>query len=285
MQQKISYAFFGTPALTTILLDVLKESDLVPSLIITTPDKPQGRKLVLTPPPTKLWAIANQIPYLQPEKLDDEFIQTLTEKNFDLFVVVAYGKILPERLIDLPKFGTVNVHYSLLPKYRGATPVESAILSGESETGVCIQRMQFKLDTGPILAVDHFQIPADITAPKLRDELNLKASLLLPNVMRKYVAGELAAVPQDDSLATKCGKIEKEDGLIDLQSNPVSNDRKFRAHIGWPGSYFFIKQGDKETRIIIKDASLIDGNFVIKKVIPEGKREIEYSEFLKNNPS
>ncbi len=282
MNQKINFAFFGTPALTLVLLNTLKENNLLPSLIVTTPDKPQGRKLILTPTPTKLWAIEHNIPYLQPEKLDDAFIQDLAEKNFDLFVVVAYGKILPEKLIDTPKFGTINVHYSLLPKYRGATPVESAILGGDNETGVCIQKMQYKLDTGPILAMDKLSIPADIAAPALRDELNQRASQMLPDVIRRYIAGEIVVTPQDDTLATHSTKIEKEDGLLDPNGDPILNDRKFRAYFGWPGSYFFVKVGDKNVRIIIKDASLVEGKFTIKRVIPEGKKETDYSVFQKS---
>lgn len=281
---KISFAFFGTPALTTVLLDALKAASLLPTLIITTPDKPQGRKLVITPTPVKLWAIANDVPYLQPEKLDEAFIQSLANKNFDLFVVVAFGKILPERLLNLPKSGTINVHYSLLPKYRGATPVESAILQGESETGICIQKMQWKLDTGPILKMETFAILPSMTAPELRDKLNERASLLLPEVIIKHVHGEIIPIPQDDSLATNCSKIEKEDGLIDLFEDPFENDRKFRAYFGWPGSYFFIRDKDKDIRVIIKDAILDNGKFIIKRVVPEGKKEMDYQTFLKNNP-
>lgn len=270
----IKIAFFGTPELTVTLLESLKERDLSPALIVTTPDKPKGRRLVLTPPPAKLWAIKNAIPYLQPEKLDDAFIKKMKTERFDISVVVAYGKILPERLIDAPKHGTINVHYSLLPKYRGATPVESAILSGDTETGVCIQKMQFKLDTGPILAVENVSIPPTITAPDLRDILNQKAAAILPSVIRKYVAGEITPTPQDESLATSCGKIKKEDGLIDIHGDAVANDRKFRAYFAWPRTYFFVDG----MRVIISKANLEDGIFKIEKVIPEGKKEISFAD-------
>lgn len=282
MKENLNFAFYGTPALTIPLLESLKKNNLLPTLIITSPDKPQGRKLILTPPPLKLWATVHNIPCLQPEKLDEAFIETLSKKNFDLFVVVAYGKILPERLINLPKFGTLNVHYSLLPKYRGATPVESAILNGDTETGVCIQKMQYKLDTGPILEIQKCLIPNNSTAPALRDTLNQLASTLLPETIKKYVKGEIIPIPQDDSHATYCKKINKEDGLIDPMGDPVTNDRKFRAHVGWPGSYFFVKVGDQNIRVIIKNASFVDGKFIINRVIPEGKKETVYAEFLKN---
>lgn len=271
----IKLAFFGTPELTTGLLNSLKENDLLPALIVTTPDKPKGRKLVLTPSPAKTWAIKHAVPYLTPEKLDDNFIKNLGDKNFDLFVVAAYGKIFPERLIDVPKYGTINVHYSLLPKYRGATPVESAILNGDSETGVCIQKMQFKLDTGPILAVENFTIPAEISAPALRDILNEKAAAMLPNVIRKYVSGEITPIPQKENLATYSKKIKKEDGLIDPTGDAIENDRKYRAYYSWPRTFFFAKS----LRVIVSKASFEKGVFKIEKVIPEGKKEIAFSDF------
>jgi methionyl-tRNA formyltransferase len=208
-------------------------------------------------------------------------METMQSHSFDLFVVVAYGKILPEKLINLPPFGTVNVHYSLLPKYRGATPVESAILNGDSETGVCIQKMQYKLDSGPILALEKFTIPHNITTPKLRDQLNLQASTLLPETIRHYVRNEIIPTPQDESGVTLCTKIEKEDGLLDPDGHSILNDRKFRAYFGWPGSYFFVKQGERGIRVIIKDAELLDGVFTIKSVIPEGKKEMPYEVFKK----
>ncbi len=257
------------------ILDSLKKNGLVPSLIVTTPDRPKGRKLVLTPSATKLWAIENKIPYLQPEKIDESFLKELKPRNFDLFIVVAYGKILPEELIDMPKHGTINVHYSLLPKYRGATPVESAILNGDESTGVCIQKMQFKLDTGPVLALGTLDIPKDITALALRDALNQKAAGMLPITIDKYVAGEINPLPQDERFASGSKKIQKEDGLIDPNSDPVVNDRKFRAYFGWPGTYFFVDG----KRVIVSKAKLEDGLFKIEKVIPEGKKEMLFSEF------
>jgi methionyl-tRNA formyltransferase len=268
----IKIAFFGTPELTTTLLDSLKNNDLTSALVVTNPDEPKGRGLVLTPPPAKLWAIENDIPFLQPEKLDDDFFTVLKKMDFDIFIVAAYGKIFPEKFIDMPKHGTLNVHYSLLPKYRGATPVESAILSGDAKTGVSIQQMRFKLDTGPIVASEDFPIPSDITAPALRDALNKIAAAMLPNVIRKYVSGEITPVPQDENFATHSKKIKKEDGLIDPHGNPVLNYRKFRAYISWPRTYFF----EKGVRIIISAAQLEDGVFKIEKVIPEGKKEMPF---------
>ena len=275
----IKLAFFGTPELTTAILDSLKAQNLSPALIVTTPDKPKGRKLVLTPPPAKVWADKNKIPCLQPEKLDESFVEKMTKENFDLFVVAAYGKIFPDKLINSAKFGTLNIHYSLLPKYRGASPIESAILNGDAETGVSIQKMQLKLDSGPIVASEKFSVPKDVTAPDLRDALNSIAAKILPKVILEYVSGKIITVSQDDKLASNCKKINKEDGLIDLAGDDILNDRKFRAYFDWPRTYFF----DKDTRVIVSDAKLENGVFKIKKVIPEGKKETLFEVFRKNS--
>jgi methionyl-tRNA formyltransferase len=164
------FVFFGTPEVASKTLEILKENGFLPSLIITSPDKPSGRGLQMTPTPTKVFAIENNIPYLTPEKLNDEIYEKLKNENADLFIVVAYGKILPERFINLPKVYTINIHYSLLPKYRGASPVESAILNGEKETGISIQKMAFKMDTGPILLEEKINIKDDEKSPELKDK-------------------------------------------------------------------------------------------------------------------
>ncbi len=272
----IKFAFFGTPELTTVILNSLKKENLLPSLVVTTPDKPKGRKLVLTPSPAKVWATENNIPCLQPEKLDEDFVLKMAAEHFDLFVVVAYGKILPERLISAAKYGTVNVHYSLLPKYRGATPVEAAILNGDTETGVSIQKMRFKLDTGPILVSEKVGVSAGVTARELRDTLNEKAAAILSSVIRDFVAGKIIPAAQDETQAMSCGKIKKEDGLIDLSGDAVMNYRKYRAYFDWPRTYFF----ENGARVIISKAKFENGVFVIEKVIPEGKKEMLFSDFF-----
>ena len=271
----IKIAFFGTPELTGVILDSLKEHNLLPALIVTNPDRPKGRKLVLTEPPAKIWAVKNSVPCLQPEKLDDSFIKKMTEENFDLFIVAAYGKIFPEKLINLPKHGTINIHYSLLPKYRGATPIESAILNGDQKTGVSMQKMQFKLDTGAILSSEEVSIAPDITAPELRNMLNQKASSMLPDVIKKYISGQITPKVQEEKLASHCVKIKKEDGLIDLSGDSIANYRKFRAYAQWPRTYFF----DGKTRVIISQAKFENGVFKIEKVIPEGKKEISFEKY------
>jgi methionyl-tRNA formyltransferase len=231
-------------------------------------------------PAPKIWAAEHTIPVLQPEKLDEEFYTELSKEQWDLFVVVAYGKIIPQRIIDLPTHGTINVHYSLLPKYRGATPVESSILNGDTTTGVTIQQMVYKLDAGAILATKEIPIEADDTTPTLRAKLNNHALILLPDTMKLIFDGTSTATAQDESSVTTCTKISKEDGELDPSGDPVLNDRNYRAYSGWPGSYFFVTRRDTQTRIKITKAHLSDGQFVLDEVIPENGKRLNYEQYL-----
>jgi methionyl-tRNA formyltransferase len=269
-------AFFGTPDFTVNFLDTLKNSDFCPSLVVTNPDRPAGRGMILTSPLPKKWADENNIKVLQPEKIDEDFISNLGE--WDLFVVVAYGKILPDKLINLPKFGTINLHYSLLPKYRGATPVESAILHGDKITGITIQKMRFKLDTGPIIFQEEMPIEAIDTTLSLREKMNQRAQEVLPTVIANIFENKITEIEQEESLASHSRKISKEDGLISLSDDPIILDRKWRAYAPWPGLYFF--HDDK--RIKITKAHLEDdltaqaGRFVVEEVIPENGKRINF---------
>ena len=279
-----NFAFFGTPDVAVETLEILLAHGIVPSVIITAPDQPKGRGLVLTPPPVKTWAITHHIPFLQPEKLDQEFTLKLSTFNFQLSVVVAYGKILPEILINLPPLGTFNIHYSLLPKYRGASPVESAILHGEIETGVTIQKMVFQLDAGDIVAKEVTSIGKDETTPELRNRLITIGAELLVKIFPDIMHQTLMPIAQDHALATKCGKINKEDGLINLAENAQENYNKYRAYKTWPRTYFFVQSKEgTEKRVIIREAKLEDEIFVPIRVTPEGKKEVSYAEFLRNH--
>lgn len=253
--------------------------------------------MLVTPPPAKIWAEKNSISYIQPEKLGElENIFTTSsqageprkaifqQKNmresknvfqFDFFIVVAYGKIIPENILKIPELGSINIHYSLLPKYRGASPVESAILNGETETGVTIQQMEYKMDSGPIIAQEKIQIGDDETAPELRKRLIQLGGELLVKTLSEYIKNKIKPTPQDESQSTYCKKIKKEDGEISLNDNSVKNYNKFRAYANWPRIFFF-RNGK---RIIITGAELKNDQFIIKKVLPEGKKEITWQEF------
>ena len=292
--QKLNFIFWGTPDVARDTLEILKENGYIPLLIVTSPDKPQGRKMLLTPPPVKVWAMENNIPYIQPEKLDQKQIwnvlgtlgrsdgdgqRKFSAENFrgeqnipDLFLVVAYGKIIPEDILNLPKLGSVNIHYSLLPKYRGASPVESAILNGDTETGITIQKMQYEMDAGSIITQEKVGINRDEKAGELRKRLIKIGGELLVKTLPNFIDGKIKLIPQNEAEATHCKKIKKEDGLIDLNGDPIKNYNKFRAYATWPRTFFF----KDNKRIIITDAILENGNFIIKKVIPEGGKERDY---------
>lgn len=272
--QKINFVFLGTPVVASDTLEILKSNGLIPSLIVTAPDKPQGRKMIMTPPAVKIWAIENNIPYIQPEKITKKEI----EDNFDCFIVVAYGKILPEEIINMPKFGSINIHYSLLPKYRGASPVESAILNGDNITGVSIQKMEYKMDSGPLIGIEETEIKPNEKTIELKKRLIEIGGNLLVKILPKYLEGAIKPVKQDEISATFSKKIKKEDGVLDITDSEEKKYNKFRAYSVWPRTFFF---QDKK-RIIITDAILENGIFVIKKIIPEGKKEIDYKDFLKS---
>jgi methionyl-tRNA formyltransferase len=285
-KDNLNFAFWGTPDVASETLEALKQAGFLPSLIVTSPDAKSGRGLQMQASPVARFAEENNISCLKPEKLDAEFTLKLSTFNFQLFVVVAYGKIMPENILNIPKLGSINIHYSLLPKYRGASPVESAILNGETETGVTIQKMEYKMDSGPIIAEEKIEILPDEKAPDLRKRLikiggELLVKILTPSAFSTspYVGGGWVGVQQDESKATFCKKIKKEDGLIDLSGDAIKNYNKFRAYATWPRTFFF--QNGK--RIIITNATLENNKFAIKKVLPEGKKEIKYEDFLKTS--
>ncbi|HVT74976.1 MAG TPA: methionyl-tRNA formyltransferase [Candidatus Paceibacterota bacterium] len=283
MEKKPNIAFFGTPDRAVIALDALKRAGMMPSLVITQPDRPQGRKLILTPPPAKVWAEKEGVSVLQPENLADKtFKKTLVDGKFDFFVVVAYGKIIKQDILDMPRFGSINLHASLLPRLRGASPIETAILTDERPTGVTIILMDKFMDHGPILAqaevaTPHWPLPAEELARLLCE----RGGELLVESMKGIMTGSIKPIEQDHSKATLAKKIAKEDGLMDLSADAYKNFLKWNAYKTWPKSYMFV--GAEKTRVTITDAAFEEGRFVIKKVIPEGKKEMTWTEFERGN--
>jgi methionyl-tRNA formyltransferase len=272
MNNQFSFAYFGTPRVSSDTLSVLLQNNFIPAVVVTAPDAQRGRGLVLTPSETKSVALTHTIPVLTPEKLDAETIALIRDKKCDYAIVVAYGKIFPTELIGIFPKGILNVHYSLLPKYRGATPLESAFLDGVTETGVTIQKMAKEIDAGDILAQEATPITPGETARELRPRLIALGAQLLVDTLPRYLSGELVPVRQNASLASYTKKIKKEDGLLDLDAPAEENWKKYRAYADSIGTYFF----SNEKRIKITRASFKDGEFIIERVIPEGKREMDY---------
>ena len=281
MNAQPNIAFFGTPDRAVIVLDELKKAGIFPSLVVTQPDRPVGRKLAITPPPAKLWAEKENVPVLQPEDLSaPDFITTLKKGNFDAFVVVAYGKILKNEILSIPKYGCLNLHASLLPLLRGSCPIETAILEDMRETGITIILMDEKMDHGPILAQKKILPPVwPLAADDLAALLVREGGILMANALRNFISGRIQPKKQDHSKATYTKKIVKEDGHIDLSHDPYKNFLKWNAYKGWPGTFFFEEKGGKRIRVNISDATFENGTFLIKKVIPESKKEMPWEEF------
>jgi methionyl-tRNA formyltransferase len=273
------FAFFGTPALACDILDALAAAGYVPELIVTMPDRPQGRGMQMQQSAVGGWGADRGIEVLKPEKLDDACVAGIRERGIPFAIVVAYGKIVPQTLLDAFPLGMWNIHYSLLPRWRGATPVESAILSGDSETGVAIQRMVYALDAGPIAALERTKIADDETAPALRTRLNAIAAELLVRIMPDLAAGNIALLEQDVAGATRCGKMEKSDGDI-THDDDATRSRKYRAYFAWPGTFFFADRGGKTIRVKVNAAHFDHGRFVIDTATPEGKSAMPYATLL-----
>ena len=271
-----SIIFFGTPRFAVYVLEELAEVSIVPAIVVTQPDRPAGRGLKVKEPPVKTWALEHGIPVIQ-ESLNAK-LQTLNV-SLDLFIVAAYGKILPAELLNLPAKGVLNVHPSLLPKFRGASPIESQILADEREVGVSIMELDEEMDHGPIVAQASIT-PEEwpIRASMLEELLAREGGKLLAEAIPPYMEDKIIPEPQDHTKATFTKKISKEDGLIQLSDDPYSNYLKFCAYDGWPGTYFF--QNGK--RVKIADAKYESGAFAPLRVIPEGKKETGYQDYLRS---
>ncbi len=279
---KPRFAFFGTPEFAAIILGELELKGFVPAVVITAPDAPKGRKLILTPSEVKIWAQEREIPVLAPRTLKDgTFGELVAPFHCELFIIAAYGKIIPKDVLAIPKYGTLNVHPSLLPKFRGSSPIESAILSDEPHTGVTIMVLDEEMDHGPVLA-QRERIIKD-WPPKgsaLTRDLAHFGGALLAEIIPEWMNG-LKASPQDHTRATFTKKIIKEDGLLDLTGDAHSNYKKIRAYDDWPRAYFFADRNGKKIRVRVVDAKLEDAALVLTRVVPEGKKEMDYKDFLR----
>jgi len=281
---KTKFVFFGTPKLSTIVLEELKKKDLIPSLVVTASDKPSGRGMKMNSSPVKKWAEANNIPTIEPEVYDEEVIERLKAEKAEVFILVAYGKILPQNVIDISPKGILNVHPSLLPKFRGPSPVRTAILEDSKTTGVTVMLIDGKMDHGPILAQEeHTPEKWPPNAQELDTYLFERGGALLAEVLPQYLDETLLPKEQEHDSATYCKLFKKEDGLIDLNDDPHTNLLKIHAYAGWPGTHFYITKNDERVRLNIVEARLTgDKRLVFEKVIPEGKKEMSYIDFLQS---
>ncbi len=244
--EKTKIVFFGTHEFAASILQGLIDFPFFEiALVVTQPDQPVGRKQILTPPLTKVIAQKHKILVVQPETLKNfEFSVT----DFDLSIVIEYGRIIPERFLSIPKYGTINIHPSLLPLYRGPTPIQAALVYGDKQTGVTIMQMDATMDTGPILLQKKVDVKPHDTFTTLRDKLMPLALEALLETIPNFIDGTITAKAQNNNLATYCKLLTREDGKIDWTKNTNEIYNQYRALTPWPGVWTL--WGEKRVKLL-----------------------------------
>lgn len=315
MPRTYRIVFFGTSDFSVPILERLRslpEFEVVE--VVTQPDRPVGRHKVMQSPPVKRLAGTLGIPVFQPERLKgEEALSRFRELGADVFVVVSYGRILPKALLEIPPHGAVNVHASVLPKHRGASPIAGAILAGDGITGVTIMRMDEKMDEGPVLAIsEDVPIGSDDTRASLGEKLQHVATDLIGPTLLEYLEGRIEPKPQDPGKATYTPILKREDGLIDWKASAEEIARKVRGLDPWPGTHTLLRRDGKVLRLAVKDVEVahpgapcsLDGHpgrvsrasdgslsvncgsgcLTIRTLQLEGKREADGPSFLNGYP-
>lgn len=306
---QVRIVFMGTPKLSQELLQTLLDAGYNIVATVTKPDTKVGREQTLTPSAVKQLAESKNIPVLTPTKLDDTFYQELSQFQPDLILVAAYGKILPTRILDLPGLGCINVHYSLLPRFRGASPIQNALLFGDKETGVTLQKMDAGLDTGDIIAAQALPIDPDDTTSTLTPKLNATAQALLLKTLPLWIKQKITASPQNHAEAVLCQLIERADGKIEWTDTAQDIYNRFRAFDPWPGIFTYWKKDESFTRIKLINISLSQtpttqsydlgqvfqegetlgvqtglGVITLHSIQMEGKVKVDIQDFVRGNP-
>ena len=313
MQEKVNkpkIIFMGTPEFAAIILcDLLKASHQIIS-IYTQKDKKVGRQQKIEKSAVKKIAEENNLKIFQPEKFDAEVISEIKEQNPDIIIVAAYGKILPKDLLVIPKFGVINTHPSLLPKYRGASPIQNALLNGEKETAATIMLMEEKVDAGKILSQKKVEIKNNETYLELSKKLAKISAELLSDTLFLWIAGKIKPIQQDDKLATFCQLIRKEDGKIDWSDEAQSIYNHYRAFVVWPGIFTHWEKENKKFRLKLNKISLDcnesqknlqngevfsendqikiktgKGAIVLEEIQIEGKNKTSTNDFIRGYPN
>lgn len=295
--------FMGTPEISAICLKRLIDDGHNVTSVISREDKPRGRKMIMTPTAVKALALENNIPVYTPKTLrDEDFSALLKELSPDLIVVVAYGKILPPEVINYPRYGCINLHVSLLPKYRGAAPMQRAIMEGEEKTGVTVMYMDEGLDTGDIIAVSEFDIGPLDDFEAIHDRSAEIGSALLSKTIYDIAAGNIKRIKQDDTLATYASKVEKEDCKLNLTLSAKKLDFIIRGVTPIPGAFVYhngkmlkinkatpIDKNAEAGKVIALDekgegsitVGCGEGALLITSVIPEGKGKMTAGDFIR----
>lgn len=306
------YLYFGSSSFSLLVLENLIKNNCFPSIVVTSPPKAQGRKMILTPNPLETFSKNNHLKVLTPSSLSEKnFLEEIEKTKADFSLLAGYGKIIPPYLLNLFPYGFLNLHPSLLPKYRGATPIQSAILNGEKETGVTLFKMNEKMDEGPIISQIKIEISPEMTKGELEKILAEKAVELFLRTIPLYLNNQISLIPQDEKLATYCFKFKPEDEKI-IWEKPVKEiDQKVKAFNPQPGVYTeILDQKNQILRIkIIKGSPLfdpllekekkpgtiinfqnhfavkcLDGLYLLEIIKPASKKEMKASDFLRGNP-
>lgn len=251
--------FAGTPDFALVSLKALVESGRIPVAVLTQPDRPAGRGKKLTASPVKQYALANDIPVLQPVSLrDDQVVAELEALRPDVLIVAAYGLILPQNVLDIPTRGCLNVHASALPRWRGAAPIQAAILAGDEKTGISLMAMTAGLDCGPVFTTEKVTIGEDETAGELHDRLASLGGTILVDHLHDILSGDAKAEEQDESLATYAPKIVTSDARIDWSLPAQELARRVRAYNPFPGMFCFA--GNPPVRLKVWRATFVAGD-------------------------
>lgn len=303
----MNFVFFGTDDYSVAILEKLISDFYYPSLVISQPDKPVGRKQILTPPPIKHVCETHRLPMLQPAKAI-EALDAIKKLGPDLFIVASFGQIIPQQLLDIPRLGAINVHTSLLPRHRGASPIQAAILHGDAVSGVTIMLMDSQLDHGPIIHQERLELSDHETNTSLRSRLATLGADTLCKVLPDFVKGNMKPIEQDHQAATFTKIIKKEDAKIDWNAPCLEIERMVRAYQDWPNAWTLLPNGkrmkilsaqahpyeERDTRetagtLRIKNphASIVcaDGILALSAVQVEGKTEISAAEFSRGYQS
>ena len=300
----MNIVFMGTPDFAVPCLEKLIKCDNCNVLaVFTQPDKKVGRKQLLTPPPVKVLAVQHNIPVYQPVTLKNEdAFETIRKLNPDLLVVVAYGKILPKPILDYPKFGCINVHASLLPKYRGAAPIKWAVLNGDKKTGVCVQQMDIGIDTGDILFTEETDIGINETSEELFERLSVIGADALIKTIDLIIKGQTNPVPQPDGDFGYASMIDKSMSNIDWSKSAFEVHNQIRGLQSWPCASTVIngknvkvhksvlssEKGNEAGKVVnnknVVTVSCGDGNCIdILELQPDGKKRMDAKSFLAGN--
>lgn len=309
MLGKPKIIFFGTPEFAAGILESLIKNEFNITAVFAQPDKKIGRRQEVVFSPVKKLAVGNGIKVFQPSNLrDGNIAEEINDIKPDLIVVAAYGKILPKEILEIPKYGAINVHASLLPKCRGASPVQCAILAGEKETGITLMRMNEKMDEGDILQQEKIEIGEKETADILLNKLGELGAEMIVKFVPDWIEGKIQPIQQNHSQATYCKPVRREDGKINWSGTAQEIFCQWRAYHPWPGIFSILNVKNQPKRLKLSEIEIITENetgekpgkiikynqgvavqmkkglIVLKKIQLEGKKEMDVEEFLRGCP-